>query len=232
MLSFLIPLKHQRYYTSQCNFQYLISSQFLHGEGFPRCTTPARQQPSHSYSSITSNEVCMPSSRWLILLQNPILESASLKHSWYKLSYIGFLRNRLWDGDCGLLGSPLEGYTHKGVRQDWSEGGVDEGMWGHWRPQPLLWGAPQMGWPFRVVSNWGKGAWFLHPQVSHSMAAGYSFTMRSFLRAIPNEKCGYEPSVLDDSSSWGWWCWPRRGELVEGPQCSRWLTIGQWELFV
>lgn len=50
-------------------------------------------------------------------------------------------------------------------REDWAEGEVAQ-----WcvatEVSAVLWGALEMGWPFRVIANWGKGARFLYPHIS------------------------------------------------------------------
>lgn len=47
------------------------------------------------------------------------------------------------------------------------------GRWRGWtemqlqqRPQPILWGALELGWPFRAVLNWSQGLSFVFPHLA------------------------------------------------------------------
>lgn len=135
----------------------------------------ARSHP-YPYSTPTSNEVFILASRWAIHLQNPISESASLKHSWYKLHQSGFLRNRLWDGSClqkvywGVLLRDIpvkEWESRNGERERWTNEMVAV------EASAYFMRSSGAGWPFRDVANWGKRPRFLYSSISWSTAAGY-----------------------------------------------------------
>lgn len=69
------------------------------------------------------------------------------------------------------------------------------------RAQPVLWGALELGWPFRAVLTWGRGSKPLYSCCDHSLN---NSEQGSWLqaKAVPGERFSCEFSAANTPSSW------------------------------